>query len=174
MNECRNEQANLNLLREAMLNRLKILLGTYSGMTRWWQSHGLYLTYVVSLGPQGGEPFPNRMESPVVLLTYYSQSMSEAFPTPDLQIPVRSFVSLARWGTVAGFPRWDLFCIKQESTNKHNAQHRENAFNASCYDSGHYRAVIFSLRRHFSESKIAAIGGVFIRTLPFHPWRIIL
>ena len=59
----------------------------------------------MSLGPLGGDPFPNRMESPVFLLTYYLQSTTEAFPTPDLQIPVRSFVSLARWGTVAGFPR---------------------------------------------------------------------
>ena len=63
--------------------------------------------------------------------------------------------------------RWNRFCTKQENTNNH----RENVFNASCYDSGPYREVIFSLRRLFSGSKIAAIGGAFILTLPFHPWR---
>ena len=142
-------------------------------MTRWCQSHGLYLTYALSLDPLGVDPFPNKMECPFAFLTYYSQSTTEAFLTPDLQIPAQSFLSPACWGTVAGFPHRDLFCIKQESTNKNNAQHTEIAFHVSRYDSGHYREVIFSLWIHVSESTIAAIGGVFILTLPFHPWRII-
>ena len=72
-------------------------------MARWLQSRGPYLTYAVSLGPLGDDPFPNRMEGPVVLFTYYLQSVTEAFPTPGLQIPVRSFLSSSHWGTVASF-----------------------------------------------------------------------
>ncbi|KAI4545438.1 hypothetical protein MG293_005704 [Ovis ammon polii] len=96
---------------------------------------------------------------------YFSQSTTEAFPMPGLQIPVGSFLR-----TVAGFPDETDSVTKQENTNKY----RENGFNASCYDSGSYREVIFSLRRLFSGSKTAAIGGVFILTLPFHPWRRII
>ena len=173
MNECRNEKSKFKLVERGIAKQAEDSARDIFRDDRM-VTKPLSLSHLHGvLGSPRGWPFPNRMESPVVLLTYYSQSTTEAFPTPDLQIPVRSFLSPARWGTVAGFPHWDLFCIKQESTNKHNAQHRENAFSASCYDSGHYREVIFNLWRHFSEANIAAIGGVFILTLPFHPWRII-
>ena len=32
---------------------------------------------------------------------------------------LRSFISPVIWGDCGWFPPWDLFCIKQESTNKH-------------------------------------------------------
>ena len=79
---------------------------------------------MVSLGSLGDDPFPNRMEGPAGSSTYYSQSTTEGFSTPELQISVGSFIYPAPWGTAAGFTPRDLFCIEQESTNKHNAQHR--------------------------------------------------
>ena len=50
----------------------------------------------------------------------------------------------------------DLFCNKQESTNKHNAQHRENAFNAPVKIVATTEKQ-YSVYEHFSESKIAEI-----------------
>ena len=101
-----------------------------------------------------------------VLLAVKDRGLPHARPLD----PSRKLSLSCPWGDCGRLSRWNRFCTKQENTNKQ----RENVFNASCYDSGHYREVIFSLRRLFSGSKIAAIAGVFIQTLPFHPWRIIL
>ena len=88
---------------------------------------------------------------------------------------LRSFISPASWGTVAGFPHetYSVLSKKAQRSTKANAQHRENSLNASCYNSGHHRGVIFSFLRLFSESKSVAICEVFILTvfLPvaYHP-----
>ena len=60
---------------------------------------------------------------------------------------LRSFMSLDSWGTVAGFPHetYSVLNRKAQTSTKANAQNRENSLNASCYNSGHHRGVIFSL-----------------------------
>ena len=168
MNEWWNELTNLNLLREAQLDRLRILLGNIfrddKMVTKSWSlSH---LCGVCgsprrwSLSEQNGRsccPFH-------VLLALDDRGLPHARPS-DLSPKLSLSCPLGDCGWLS----WDLFCIKQESTNKHNAQHRENAFNDPCYNSGHYRESILSLWTLFSESKIAEIDRVFILTLPFHP-----
>ena len=89
---------------------------------------------------------------------------------------LRSCISPAGWGTVAGFSHkiYSVLNRKAQTSTKANAHNRENYLNASCYNSGHHRGVIFSLWRLFSESKSVAICKVFILTLSFHPLHIIL
>ena len=87
---------------------------------------------------------------------------------------LRSFLSPASWGTLAGFPHETYYVLYRKAQTSTNAKHRENSLSTSCYNSGHHRGVIFSLWRLFSESKSVAICGVFILTLSFHPLHIIL
>lgn len=82
---------------------------------------------------------------------------------PGLQIPVGSFLR-----TVAGSPDETDSVTKQENTT-----HRENGFNASCYDSGSYREVISVLLRLFLGPHSSNRRG-FHPNLSLHPWRRII
>ena len=148
-------------------------------MTRW-QSCGLYATYTVSLGPLGDDPFPNKMESPVVLSHITRSQRQRPFPYQDFRSHSQKLYLSCQLGDCGWFSPWDLLCInkKAQRSTRANAQHRENSLNASCYNSGHHRGVIFSFLRLFSESKSVAICEVFILTvfLPvaYHPGHVLL
>ena len=51
-----------------------------------------------------------------ISLTVSDRGRPHARPSDPI---LRSFISPVSWGDCGWFPPWDLFCIKQESTNKH-------------------------------------------------------
>ena len=121
---------------------------------------------MVSLRPLGDDPFPNTMESPVVLSHITRSQRQRPSPHQDFRSHSQKLYLSFHLGDCGWLSPRDLYCIKQESINKHQSHCPEQRkFFASCYSSGHHRGVIFSFLRLFSESKSVALCGVFILTL---------